>query len=74
MDTINRLLQISSRIDHLENSSEWIARETVHSDNGVSQSATLISVLATEIREMVCELVRKMEEEADESELLEGFH
>ena len=74
MDTVSRLIQISSRIDHLENSAEWVARETVHSDNGISQTATLISVLAGEIREMVCTLVRDLEEEAETEEFLEDFH
>ena len=74
MDTVSRLIQISSRIDHLEASAEWIARESVHTDNGISQTATLITVLASEIREMVCNLVRDLEEEGENEEMLEKFH
>ena len=74
MDTVSRLIQISSRIDHLESSAEWVARETVHSDNGISQTATLITVLASEIRDMVCNLVRDMEEEVEGEEFMEKFH
>ena len=74
MDTVERLIQISNRIDHLENSAEWIARETVHADNGISQTATLITVLASDIREMICELVRELEESVEEAESLEPFH
>lgn len=61
MKTMEKLLEIASRIDQLEGSSEWIAKETVNSDRGVSQAATLISVLADEIREQVCGLVQEME-------------
>ena len=65
MKTLERLLEISSRLDHVESSAEWIARESVHSDNGISQTGTLISVLADEVREKVCSLVRDFEEVLD---------
>lgn len=74
MDTISRLISISNRIDHLESSAEWIARETVQTDNGISQTATLICVLASEVREMMCALVRDMEEEAEDPDSVEKFH
>lgn len=61
MDTIDRLSDIASRIDHLETAAEWIAREMVHSDNGISQTATLITVLADELREKICRLVKDIE-------------
>ena len=62
MNTLERLIEISSRIDHLENAGEWIARETVHSDNSVSQTGTLICVLAEDLRDRVSKLVREVEE------------
>jgi hypothetical protein len=62
MDTLDRLLQISSRLEHLENSAEWIARESVHDDNGISQTSTLICVLADEIREMIFALTHDLEQ------------
>ncbi|MCB0310736.1 MAG: hypothetical protein KDD42_05850 [Bdellovibrionales bacterium] len=65
MNRIDRLLAISTRIDHLENAAEWISRETVHSDSAVSQTSTLISVLADEIRERVFELAKEVEEILD---------
>ena len=74
MDTLDRLIHISNRIDHLENSAEWIARETVHADNGISQTATLITVLATEVRDMLCELVRELEEAGEDPDTIEKFH
>jgi hypothetical protein len=65
MRTMDKLLDITSRIDHLEGVAEWIARETVHTDNGVSQTGTLICVLADEIREKLCALVKELEAERD---------
>lgn len=62
METLQKLLEITSRIDHLESVAEWIAKETVHSDNGVSQTSTLICVLADEVREKVYDLVKALEE------------
>lgn len=61
MDTINKLLEISSRIEHMEKSAEWITKETVHTDNAISQTGSLIAVLADEIREKVCTLVKSLE-------------
>ena len=71
MDTMNRLMDISSRLDHLENIAEWVARETVHSDSGVSQTGTLICVLADEIREAIFELAKTLEEAQHIEELEE---
>ena len=70
MDTINKLLEISSRIEHMEKSAEWITKETVHSDTAVSQTGCLIAVLADEIREKVCSLVKNLERKIEVS----GFH
>lgn len=61
METMRQLTEITSRIEHLENSSEWIARETVHSDNAVSQTATLITVLIDDLRERILHLVTDLE-------------
>jgi hypothetical protein len=66
MNNIEKLLQISSRIDHLEQAAEWIARETVHSDNAISQTGTLICVLADEVRERICTLVHELESDLRE--------
>lgn len=65
MNTMDKLLEISSRLEHLENCAEWIARETVHADNGVSQTGTLICVLTDEIREKLCVFMREIEEALD---------
>lgn len=62
MDTMQRLMDIASRIEHLESAAEWIARETAHTDNSLSQTGTLITVLADDIRERVYALVKEIEE------------
>ncbi len=61
MDTLQRLMDISSRLEQLEVSAEFITRETVHSDNPVSQTGTLITVLADDIRERIYALVSDLE-------------
>ena len=68
MRTVKMLQDISSRIDHLENAAEWITRESVHTDNTMSQTATLICVIADELRERLCALVREIERERDYDE------
>lgn len=65
MRTVDKLIDITSRIEHLEHAAEWIAKETAHSDNALSQTGTLITVLADDLRERVCSLVREIEQEFD---------
>lgn len=61
MDSVNKILEITSRIEQLEQSAEWIAREMVHADSSVSQTGTYISALADDIRERLLKLVRDIE-------------
>lgn len=68
MNTLDKLLNISSRIEHLESAAEWIAKETIHTDSGISQTGTLICVLADEVREAIYELARELEAPAEEDE------
>jgi hypothetical protein len=69
MDIMEQFLQISSRLDHLETSAEWVARETVHTDNALSQTGTLIGVLAQEVREKLCEIIAELERMAEQDEM-----
>lgn len=62
MNTLAQVLEIASRLDHLGTCAEWIARETVHTDNGISQTSTLISVLAEEVREKLTALISELEQ------------
>lgn len=71
MDTLQRLMDIASRIEHLECAAEWIARETVHVDNSLSQTGTLITVLADDVREKVYALVKELEET---QVVMDNFH
>lgn len=69
METLEKLIEITSRIDHLENAAEWIARETVHTDQGVSQTGTLICVLAEELREKLSQIFAEVEKEFGNSKM-----
>jgi hypothetical protein len=62
MNTLPQVLEIASRLDHLASCAEWIARETVHTDNAISQTGTLISVLTEEIRDKVNALITELEQ------------
>lgn len=61
MNTVEKLIDITNRLDHLENAADWIAKETVHTDNTVSQTSTLICAIADDLRERVCNLVKELE-------------
>ncbi len=69
METLEKLIDITSRIDHLENAAEWIARETVHTDQGISQTGTLICVLAEELREKLSQIFSEVEQAMGNSKL-----
>ena len=60
------MIALSSRIDHLEQVAEWIARETANQDSSVCQSATLITVLIDDIRNRLIDLVKSLEESVNE--------
>ncbi len=70
-NSMERLLEITSRLDHLEASAEWIARETIHKDCTVSQTGTLIMVLVDDLRERVCALVKEIEELTEDNSPLQ---
>lgn len=64
MNTLAQVLEIASRLDHLGTCAEWIARETVHTDNSISQTGTLMSVLTEDIREKLTALISELEQMA----------
>lgn len=66
MRTFQEVIALSSRIDHLEQVAEWIARETANQDSSVCQSATLITVLIDDIRNRLIDLVKSLEESVNE--------
>lgn len=61
MNTVDKLLDISNRLEHLERSAEWVTRETATQDNTIAQTTTLIMVLADDIREKIYALVKEIE-------------
>jgi len=69
MRTLQEVIALSSRIDHLEQIAEWIARETTNQDPSVCQSATLITVLIDDIRTRLIELVKFLEASVNEQKI-----
>jgi len=67
MKTMDKLIEIANRIEHMENAAEWIARETANTDAPVSQTGSLICVLCDDVRERICALVHEIEEFMDNS-------
>ncbi len=63
MDNITKIHEICLRIDHLESAGDWLARTLVHVDNSASQTGTLVSVLASDVRERLLELVTCLEKQ-----------
>lgn len=61
MPSVDKLVEISSKIEHLETAADWITRQTVHTDNTISQTGTLILTIAEDIRNTLFELVRELE-------------
>ena len=63
MKTVDKLQELSNRLDHLESVSLWIAETVGETDPAVSQSANLIETLAEDVRYRVMELVSELEKE-----------
>ncbi|HMO02913.1 MAG TPA: hypothetical protein PKD37_07700 [Oligoflexia bacterium] len=55
--SINSLNEIIARLEYLGGSAEWIAKESVHLDGAISQTATLICAVADQIKQKVSQLV-----------------
>jgi len=62
MDVLEQLKAVSRRLEQMDQAGEWIARETVHSDNPVSQSGSLICALAADIQDKLDQVSREIEE------------
>lgn len=61
---VNKLHELSLRIDQIQSAGEWLARALVHTDASASQTGSLISVLADDVRSKLIELVSQLETEA----------
>ncbi|MCX7952869.1 MAG: hypothetical protein N2654_04500 [Deltaproteobacteria bacterium] len=64
--SVRELIEIESRLEHLESLALWIAKETANSDLTISQTGTLISIVCEDVRERVIDLVRSLEEKIRE--------
>lgn len=78
MSNLERLEDISMRLDHLESAGDWIARSLVHTDPAASQTGSLVTVLVEDIREKIIALVTDLEQEIseviEESQAIETRH
>lgn len=61
MDTVTKLQEIALRLDHVESAGEWLARSMVHVDEVASQTGSLLTVLADDLRQRVIEIVSELE-------------
>ena len=64
MDSVEKLQEISMRLDHMQAAGEWLARSLVHTDSAASHTGTLITVLTEDIRDRLLELVTELEKQA----------
>lgn len=63
MENIEKLQEISLRLDHMQQAGEWLARSLVHTDSAASHTGTLITVLTEDIRLRLLELVTELEKQ-----------
>ena len=69
-DTLNKIEDIRSRLDHLEEAGTWLARALVHADATASHTGTLVTVLAEDIREKFTALVAELEADSNDKNKL----
>ena len=63
IDCVDKLHDISLRLDHLQSAGEWLARTLVHVDSSASQTGSLITVLSEDVRNRLLELVTELEKQ-----------
>lgn len=63
MDTMTKLQELSLRLDHLENSGDWLSRTMCDRDDVAAQTGTLVVKLAEDIRYRMLELVTELEKQ-----------
>ena len=61
MKSLEKLQEISLRLDHLDAAGEWLARALVHTDEAASHTGSLVSVLSEDLRNRIFELVTELE-------------
>lgn len=63
MESLEKLQEISMRIDHLESAGDWLARSMANIDGAASHTGTLVTVLAEDIRARIMDLVTELEKQ-----------
>lgn len=74
MRTVDKIQDICSRLDHLEEAGTWLARSLVHKDSTASHTGTLVTVIAEDIREKLLSLVADLEKEVNDLEFFQVKH
>jgi hypothetical protein len=72
METLNRLNEITIRLDQIESSAEWLSRLLVQIDPSASQAGSLINTLSSDIRDRLVQLITEFELHMDT--LRQGLH
>lgn len=63
MDTLEKIHEISMRLEHMHQAGDWLSRSLVHADPTASHTGTLITVLVEDLRERILTLVAELETE-----------
>ena len=61
MNTVDKIHEISLRLEHMHQAGDWLSRSLVHADPTASHTGTLITVLVEDIRERILNLVTELE-------------
>ena len=63
MNTLDKIHDISIRLEHMHQAGDWLSRTLVHADPSASHTGTLITVLVEDLRERILNLVAELETE-----------
>lgn len=64
MDTLQKLHELTERLEHLDHAGQWIAETLNGKDEVVSQTGKLITSLSEDIRYRIIELITELEKQA----------
>jgi hypothetical protein len=63
MNTLTKLEELSLRLDHLDNTGEWLSEALAGKDDVVAQSGKLVCSIVEDVRYRLLELVTELEKE-----------
>lgn len=64
MNTLDKLRELTQRLEHLDHTGEWLAETLSGKDEVVAQTGKLITTLSEDIRYRIIELVTELEKQA----------